>query len=161
MVFDLAAYEGNPSVRPIPERCVTSIKDLGSHNGGEVRIDNERYVGMVVSSDDPAMLDDIIMKEAQLHPDYWIKFCLVTSPTDKNCGHGSPIINPRMSVKRFAAYARETTDHSNKNHDTSLHGVLKALGAKQGFKSKNLAIEYMAIYENIYGNLTFLDLSRE
>ncbi len=160
-VFDLNEYAGNSNVRPIPKRCVKSIKHLNPSYQGDAPGEDEGCVGMVVSSDDKTLLHDIIMKEAQAHPDHWIKFSLVTSPTSKNCGHGSPIINPRMSVQRFAAYVQETTDHSAMTNRPDLHAVLRALGEKQGFKPKNVEVEYMAIYENLYGKLTFLDLSRE
>jgi hypothetical protein len=160
-VFDLNEYAGNPIVRPIPRRCVKSIKDLDPRHQGDVSSNDEGCVGMVVSSDDKTLLNDIIMKEAQAHPDCWIKFSLVTSPTSKNCGHGSPIINPRMSVQRFASYVQETTDQSEMPSRSGLHAILRALGEKQGFKPKNVEVEYMAIYENLYGKLTFLDLGGE
>lgn len=161
MAFDLREYEGNSNIRPIPDRCVTSIKNLDPRHKDGLPVDNEGYVGMVVSSDDTTLLYDIIMKEAQAHPNYWIKFSMVTSRTSKNCGHGSPIINPRMSVQRFAAYVQETTDQTEMTSRTDLHAILRSLGEKQGFKPKNVEVEYMALYENLYGNLTFLDLSRE
>ena len=86
------------------------------------------------------------MKEAQRHPDYWIKFCLVARRATKNCGHSSPIINPRMSVQRFVGHLCVGTDHSDTDHVPDIQAMLRSLVAKQGFRPRTVEIEHMAIY---------------
>ena len=146
MVFDMTEYEGHPNVRPIPQPCVLSLNNLNARQEDEGAVERERCVGIAVASDDNTLLNDIIVQEAQRHPDYWIKFCLVARRATKNCGHSSPIINPRMSVQPLAAHLREGADHSDTDHVPDIHAMLRSLAAKQGFRPRTIEIRYMAIY---------------